>query len=120
MRRVFIRQDLLTEYSEIKLKLIIMATQDFGSMEYGSGGNVPNIPAPAKVNHSSSPTMGHYREHIETNKSAGVKHLGDESAGNSVISWPLYNQDINNRLRLNHLLLVMVRHKMDTNHILPY
>lgn len=63
-----------------------MATQDFGSMEYGSGGNVPNIPAPAKVNHSSSPTMGHYREHIETNKSAGVKHLGDESAGNATHS----------------------------------
>ena len=52
-----------------------MATQKFGSME---GGRADNSSGPK--------TMGHYREHIEANKSAGVKHLGDTSASNATHS----------------------------------
>jgi hypothetical protein len=57
-----------------------MAKESFGSMEEGSAYN-----APAPV-HASPATLGHYRTHIENNKSAGVKHLGDTSASNATHS----------------------------------
>ena len=58
-----------------------MAKEKFDSMEEGSAYN-----APAKTSVKGPSTMGHYREHIETSKSAGATHLGDVSASNATHS----------------------------------